>query len=178
MSPGQESSVPEKQELHQPSQAERGPQGVRAGPQEGGDALGLPGTLTDTCAPGDAPSSLRAAACTAGPGGTRSSSEGLGGGSAEGAAGRERESNSAGSRAQGARHSPGFRLPGQAEAGRAQDSEDAPAPAEQISGPPRSLQALQTESSGVTARAESRAPELAPPLGLFLLRPHGVNNPH
>ena len=31
--------------------------------------------------------------------------------------------------------------PGQAEAGRAQDSEDAPAPAEQISGSARSLQA-------------------------------------
>ena len=68
--------------------------------------------------------------------------------------------------------------PGQAEAGRAQDSKDAPAPAEQISGPPRSLQALQTESSGATAGADSRAPKLAPPLGLFLLGPHGVNNPH
>ena len=44
--------------------------------------------------------------------------------------------------------------------------------------PPRSLQALQTESSGATAGAESRAPELAPPLRLFLLGPHGVNNPH
>ena len=50
--------------------------------------------------------------------------------------------------------------------------------AEQISGPARSLQALQTETSGVTAGADSRAPELAPPLRLFLLGPHGVNNPH
>ena len=48
VSPGQESPDPETQELHQPSRAERGSQGVRAGPQEGGDALGLPGTLTDT----------------------------------------------------------------------------------------------------------------------------------
>ena len=49
--PGQESSVPEKQELHQSSWVERHPQGVGAGRQDGGDALGLPGTLTDTCAP-------------------------------------------------------------------------------------------------------------------------------
>ena len=49
--PGQESSVPEKQELHQSSWVERHPQGVGAGCQDGGDALGLPGTLTDTCAP-------------------------------------------------------------------------------------------------------------------------------
>ena len=44
--------------------------------------------------------------------------------------------------------------------------------------PPRSLQALQTESPGVTAGADSRATELAPPLRLFLLGPHGVNNSH
>ena len=50
--------------------------------------------------------------------------------------------------------------------------------AEQSSGPPRSLQALQTESSGATAGADSRAPGLALPLRLFLLGPHGVNNPH
>ena len=69
--------------------------------------------------------------------------------------------------------------PGQAEAGRAQDSKDAPAPAEQTSSPaPQSLQALQTEISVVTEGAESRFPELAPPLGLFLLGPHRVNNPH
>ena len=49
--PGQESSVPEKQELHQSSWVERHPQGVGAGRQDGGDALGLPGTITDTCAP-------------------------------------------------------------------------------------------------------------------------------
>ena len=49
---------------------------------------------------------------------------------------------------------------------------------ENISGPARSLQALQTESSGVTAEADSRAPELAPPLGLFLQGPDGVNTPH
>ena len=42
--------------------------------QEGGDALGLPGTLTEQLrAQESAPSSLRAAARTAGPGGTRSS---------------------------------------------------------------------------------------------------------
>ena len=43
--------------------------------------------------------------------------------------GRERESNSAGRRAQGTGIQPRIRLPpGQAEAGRAQDSKDAPAP--------------------------------------------------
>ena len=112
--------------------------------------------------------------------GSRSSSEGLGrqlrGG---GCAARERESTSAGSGAQGAGTQPRIPPPpGQAEAGRAQDSKDAPAPAEQISGPARSLQALQTESSGATVGADSRAAELAPPLRLFLLGPHGVNNPH
>ena len=68
-------------------------------PRRGGDALRLPGTLTDTCAPGECAELPKG--CSA-HGGTRSSSEGLGGGSAEGAAGRERESNSAGSGAQGA----------------------------------------------------------------------------
>ena len=51
VSPGQESSVSEKQDLHQSSWVEWCPQGVRAGPQEGGDVLGLPGTLRDTCTP-------------------------------------------------------------------------------------------------------------------------------
>ena len=61
-------------------------------------------------------------------GGTWEQLGGLGGGSSEGAAGRERESNSAGPGALGAGTQPGIRPPpGQAEAGRAQDSEDAPA---------------------------------------------------
>ena len=70
----------EKQELHQPSQMERPSQGVGAGPQEGGDALRLPGTVTDTCAPERVchtprPSSLKGCSTSrAGPG---SSSEGL-----------------------------------------------------------------------------------------------------
>ena len=51
MSPGQESPVPEKQELHQPSRAEGGSQGVRAGPQEGWDDLRLLGTLTQHLCP-------------------------------------------------------------------------------------------------------------------------------
>ena len=49
--PGQESFVPEKQDLHQSSWAEWRPQGFGGGPQEGGDTLGLHGTLTDTCTP-------------------------------------------------------------------------------------------------------------------------------
>ena len=81
MPPGQESSVPENQELHQSSRVERRWQGVRAGPQTGGDALRLPGTLTDTCAPGRACHTLRLSSLTGcsrhttGPG---SSLEGLG----------------------------------------------------------------------------------------------------
>ena len=67
VSPGQESPVPEEQELHRPSRAERGSRGVGAGPQEGGDALRLPETVTDTCAPGESPAPR-----------ARSSSEGLG----------------------------------------------------------------------------------------------------
>ena len=70
MSPGQESPVPEEQELHQPSRAERGCREVEQDPG-GRGCLGLPGTLTGTCAPGDAPSSLRAAVRTAGPGAAR-----------------------------------------------------------------------------------------------------------
>ena len=101
--------------------------------QEGGDALGIPGTLTATARPGECAELPKG--CSA-HGGTRSSSGGLGGGSAEGAAGREHEPNSSGPGAQGAGTQPRIRPPpGQAEAGRAQDSEDAPAPAELISGP-------------------------------------------
>ena len=80
MLPGQESSVPEKQELHQSSWVERHPQGVGAGCQDSGDALGLPGTLTDTCAPRRMhhilwPSSLKDCRAHSW---TRSSFEGLG----------------------------------------------------------------------------------------------------
>ena len=127
MSPGQESPVPEEQELHQPSRAGgKGLAGSWSRTQEGGDALGLPGTLTDTCAPGECAELPEG--CSA-HGRARSSSEGLGSGSVEGSAGRERESNSAGPGAQGAGTQPRIRPPpGQAEAGRAQDSEDAPAP--------------------------------------------------
>ena len=74
VSPGQESPVPETQELHQPSWGGKGLTGSWSRTQEGGDALGLPGTLTDTCARESAPSSLRAAARTAGPGAARGGS--------------------------------------------------------------------------------------------------------
>ena len=95
--------------------------------QEGGDALRLPGTLTGTCARGECAELPKGCSAHCG---TRSSSEGLGrrlrGG---GCAARERDSTSAGSGAQGAGTQPRIRPPpGQAEAGRAQDSEDAPAP--------------------------------------------------
>uniref|UniRef100_A0A8C0LHG6 Uncharacterized protein n=1 Tax=Canis lupus dingo TaxID=286419 RepID=A0A8C0LHG6_CANLU len=159
MSPGQESPVPETQELHRPSRAERGSRGVGAGPRREGIPSGSPGhslrAAARTAGPGAARGAraaaprrgLRGGGCAA-PGaarpgsgrgrgsvqrglrGSRSSSEGLGrrlrGG---GCTARERESNSAGSGAQGAGTQPRIRPPpGQAEAGRAQDSEDAPAP--------------------------------------------------
>ena len=76
VSPGQESPVPEKQELHQPSRPERGSQRVGAGPQEGGGALRPPGTLTDTAPWGERaelPKGLQRMHAL-----TRSSSEGLG----------------------------------------------------------------------------------------------------
>ena len=99
MSPGQESPVLEEQELHRPSRGKGAP-GRWSRTQEGGDALGLPGTLTDTCALGECAELPKG--CSA-HGGTRRDPvqlKGLGGGSAEGAAGRERESNSVGAGAQ------------------------------------------------------------------------------
>ena len=97
MSPGQESPVPEEQELHRPSRAERGSRGGGAGPQEGGDVLGLPGTVTATARPGECaelpkgcsahggtrrdlkqPGGAQAAAPRRGLRGPGSSSEGLG----------------------------------------------------------------------------------------------------
>ena len=221
--PGQESSVPEKQELHQSSWVERHPQGVGAGCQDGGDALGLPGTLTDTCAPRrlhhtPRPSSLKD--CRA-HGWTRSSSEGLGrrlrmeGAARPGAArrglqqrkripaeraagqwdqlrgaraaaprrrlcGREGESNSAGTGAQGARTQPRIWPPpgtGRAREGPRQLGRFCPELSRSAS-PPWHLQVLQRESSIVTVGAESRAPELPASLGWFLLEPHWLNNPH
>ena len=41
--------------------------------QEGGDALGLPGTVTDTCAPGECAELPKGCSAHGGPGGTRSS---------------------------------------------------------------------------------------------------------
>ena len=71
----------EKQEFHHSSQTGRCSQGVRAGSQEGGDALRLPGTLTEhfgprESAPHQPPSSLKG--CSA----QRCTLEQLAGGSA------------------------------------------------------------------------------------------------
>ena len=129
MPPGQESTLPEKQEFHQSSRTERGSQGVRARPQEGGDALRLPGTLTDTCAPGECAELPKG--CSA-HGGTRRDPEQLGGARAA-APRRGLRGGSANPTAQAPEHwapghSPGSGLPPeQAEAGRAQDSKDSPA---------------------------------------------------
>ena len=84
MHPGQESPVPEKQELHESSQTESHWQGVRAGPQEGGDALRLPGTLTDTGAPGECPELPKGLQCVHG-----WNQEQLGGSSCRGSGQRE-----------------------------------------------------------------------------------------
>uniref|UniRef100_A0A8C0N314 L1 transposable element RRM domain-containing protein n=1 Tax=Canis lupus familiaris TaxID=9615 RepID=A0A8C0N314_CANLF len=164
-----------------------------------------------------APSSLRAAARTAGPGGTRSSWRGSGGGSAEGAA-RPREQlggaraeeeapcgggcavpgaarrDLGGGSAEGAAgpgsanppaQAPEHRAPGRSPgSGLPRDRQRPGGPrtartllpgAEQISGPAPEPPG---PADGVPAGAESRFPELPQPLGLFLLRPHGVNNPH
>uniref|UniRef100_A0A8P0PP08 L1 transposable element RRM domain-containing protein n=1 Tax=Canis lupus familiaris TaxID=9615 RepID=A0A8P0PP08_CANLF len=75
VSPGQESPVPETQELHQPSRGGKGAPGRWSRTQEGGDALGLPGTLRGTCAPGECAELPKG--CSA-HGGTRSSSGGSG----------------------------------------------------------------------------------------------------
>ena len=103
------------------------------------------------------------------------------GSSSEGAVRPEHESNSAGPGAQGAVDtaqdpaSPRDRQrPGGPKTARTLLPQ-----AEQISGPaPRASRFLQAESFIVTVGADSRAPELPPPLWLFLLGPHGVNNPH
>ena len=143
MSPGQESPVPEGQELHRPSRAERGSREVEQDPG-GRGCPQAPGDTDRGTAPREsAPSSLRAAARTAGPGAAR---VGSGGGSTEGAARPGANPTAQAPEHWSPGHSPESSLPpGQAEAGRAQDSKDAPAPAEHISGPARSLQALQTE---------------------------------
>ena len=108
VSPGQESSVPEKQDLHQSSWAEWCPQGVRAGPQEGRDALRLPGTLTDTCDPGESAELPKGMQHAPRPG---SSLEGLGRRlPRRGLHGRERESNSADREHWAPGHSPGSSL--------------------------------------------------------------------
>ena len=75
MSPGQESPVPEEQELHRPSRG-KGARGELEQDQEGEEALGLPGTLTDTCAPGECAELPKG--CSA-HGGTRRDPEQLGG---------------------------------------------------------------------------------------------------
>ena len=140
--------------------AERPGQGVRAGPQEGGDAHRLPRTLTDTCAGGRvrrapyravAPARLELGAAQ----------RGSGGGSTAGSPNPTAQARE--HWAPGTQHSPGSGLhPGQAEARRAQDSKDAPAPsrADKRSRPGAS-RPLQTESFLVTVGAESRAPERA-----------------
>ena len=94
--------------------------------------------------------------------------------------GREGESNSAGTGAQGARTQPRIWPPpgtGRAREGPRQLGRFCPELSRSAS-PPWHLQALQRESSIVTVGAESRAPELPASLGWFLLGPHGLNNPH
>ena len=147
VSPGQESPVLEKQELHQSSWTERHSQRVGAGSQ-GGDALRLPGTLTEELRLGrvcDIPrlSSQRAAVHPGwAPGAAQRRLHGRGLCPPEITipAVQALEPRAPGDPAQDPA------LPsGQAEAGRAQDSKDAPAigrPRAEISGLcPRSIQA-------------------------------------
>ena len=127
---GQESTLLEKQELHQSSWVERHSQGVRAGPQEGQGCPQAPWDTNRHLRPGEsAPSSLKG--CSGHTAGTRSSSEGLSrrlrgeGAARPGARTQQRRPEGTGRR----EHSPGSGLPaGQGEARRAQDSKYAPAP--------------------------------------------------
>ena len=119
VSPGQESTVQEKQKRHQPSRRERCCQGVGVGPQEGRDALRLPGALTEHLRPRESvphPPAELSTGLQRAPLGPGRAGRGSGEGSTEEAARPA---------------SPGHRIrrssPGQAEAGRAQESEDAPA---------------------------------------------------
>ena len=180
VSPGQESSLPEKQELHQPSRAERHSQENRAGPQEGGDDLGLPGTLREQLHTEEsALSSLKD--CSA-----HSWTRAQLGGAQAVARQRGLPGQSANPTAQAREHrvpvtQPRIQLPphDRQRTGGPRTARTLLPQAEQISGhTPGASRPLQMESPGVTAGAESRAPELAPPLRLFLLGPQGVNNPH
>ena len=123
----------EKQEFHHSSRTGRRSQGVRTGPQEGRDALRLPGT-NSTCTPGRAPHTQKWLRQRLREEGAARPLEQLGSGSSRGSVQkglrRERESDSAGPGSTGRRgSSPGSSLPwGQAEARRAQDSKDTPAP--------------------------------------------------
>ena len=146
MSSGQESPVLEKQELHQTSRMERGRRELEQDPRRGGDALRLPATLTELLRPGERaphpaaelPNGLQRAQ-----GWTQEQHRGssVGGSLRRGLRSGERDSNSTGSGAQGTGDTAqDLALPlGQAEAGRAQDSKNAPASrrprAVQISGP-------------------------------------------
>ena len=151
--------------------------------QEGEDALGLPGTVTATARPGECAELPKG--CSA-HGGTRRDPEQLGGARAEeeaprrglhgpGARIHQRRLRSTGRR--DTAQDPASPGTGRGREGPGQQGRSCPE-LSRSAAPPRSLQALQTESSGVPAGAESRAADLAPPLGLFLLGPHGVNNPH
>ena len=139
------------------------PKEVEQDARKGRDALRLPGTLTDQLLMGkSALSSIKyCSTCSAG---SRSSSEGLGlqiRGDGAAWLGAQIQQHRPGSTGR-PRHSSGSSLQlGQAKARKAQDSKDAPAPslADQRQGS-QTIQALETESSIVTVRAESRAPEL------------------
>ena len=112
---------------------------------------------------------------------TRSSSEGLGGSSGERRLhGQERESNSAGPRAQGARTQPRiWPPPGQAEARRAQDNKDAPAQSWADQRPhPRASRPCRWTALELLWVLNTGFQSWPLPLGLFLLGPHRVNYPH
>ena len=160
----------EKQELHQPSWTERRLQGGGAGPRRAGMPSGAGGTNRHL-RPGESaphpaarlPKGLQRAWLD--PGAARR--EQLGGASGVGSAwrglwGREHESNSTGPGVQGA----GDTDPGLSpRTGRSQEGpgqQGCSCPELSRSTPrPRGIQALQTESSVVTAGHDSRAQELA-----------------
>ena len=185
--PARESPAPRRGSFKDPPgfvPDERRSQGARAGSQEGPRSPQSPGVTNRRCARGTAPHTPRPSSgkgCSA-PAGPREKPLGRGA-PGEGAApaafgsrGRERESSGAGPRPRARGTQPrALCSPRDREAGRAQDSEDAPARGPELcrsAPPPREHPGrcgLGLGAAGVTAGADSRAGELPPPVWSFLL---------
>ena len=176
MSPGQESPVPEEQELHQPSRGKEARKEVEQDPG-GRGCPGLPGTLTGTYAPGECAELPKGCSAHGGTGAARRASGGGRGSTPRELCGRERDSSSAGPGAQGAGgHSPTFGAPlgtgrGQKDTGQQGRPwhQAAPNCADPCSLPPEQPGLCGLGAVVVTAGADSKVESWQPPLFLFLL---------